>query len=179
MREISQQLDAELDAPRSVTALLYFLTIEHPRITEPIRAVSNEYGDNVRDHILGGNRYFGIPFQLEIVSDDERPPRGRLSVLNIERKVGLAVRLLQSRPLLTIEQYAASDFTAVVDDEEEAKLPIGTPVVEYRAPFLTLVNLTGNAMWVEGDIASFVADISREPASPIRATQDRFPGLFR
>jgi hypothetical protein len=78
---------------------------------------------------------------------------------------------------MTIEVYAAADFgTDLVDN---AHVPTGTPTVEYRAPFLTLINVKASAMWVEADIASYVADISQISASPWMATQDKLPGLFR
>jgi hypothetical protein len=178
-RAFSPKFVAALNGPTSEAALLYFLTIRHPKLAEPITVVSNEHADNVGDHMLDGDRYYGVPFQLTVLSDDDQPPRGHLSVLNIDRRVGLAAKAMRTRPLVTVKQFAAADFSADQDPDLKARTPIGTPTPEYVAAFMTLTNLKGNALWVEGDLASYVADVGREPASPVRATQDRLPGLFR
>lgn len=178
-RLISAALLAALDGPRSAAALLYFVTLTHANLDQPIRVVANEFGDNVGPHILAGTRYENVPFQLKIMQDDGTPPRGQLSILNVDPAIGRAVRAMGSRPSLAIAQYAAADFSADLDPTTGCHIPIGTPSLEFEAPYLTLVNIKVDALWVSGDIASYLADISQEPASPLRLTQDIFPGPFR
>lgn len=177
-RSIPVALEASLDSQQSAAALLYFITIQHPRLTDPVRAVSSPYADNVGAHVLGGGHFHAIPFRLALVSDDDRLPRGRLEVLNYGLEVGRAVLAMRTRPRLTIEAYAAADFTVATSGEPPAHQPIGTPTRVYRAPYLTIVNVSGST-WISGDIASYGPDLSKEPASPMRATEDILPGLFR
>jgi len=177
-RDIPISLDASLDDQVSADATLMTVTIVHPTLTVPVRAVSSPFGDNVGDHIIAGQRYYGIPFKLTIVSDDDRPPRGRLELLNYGLIVGRAVLAMKSRCRLTIELYAAADFTEDRFGDPPAHQPIGTPAPIYRAPWLTLINVSGQT-WITGDIAPYGPDLTVEPASPVRATQDILPGLFR
>lgn len=54
---------------------------------------------------------------------------------------------------------------------------LGTPPIEYTANHLFLVNVSVNAMTVTGDVVSW--DYTQDTWPARRATQDRYPGLFR
>ncbi|MGD9767975.1 MAG: hypothetical protein AB7U62_10040 [Pseudolabrys sp.] len=177
-RDIPLELENSFDDQVSADAAIQALTIVHPSLSDPVRAVSSPFGDNVGDHFIGPQRYYGIPFKLVIVSDDDRPPRGTLELFNYGQIAGRAVRAMKSRCRVTIEMYAAADFTVEMSGDPPAHQPIGTPRRIYRAAWLTLVNVSGQT-WITGDIASYGADLSVEPVSPVRATQDILPGLFR
>lgn len=177
-RDIPLSIENALDDQVSAEAVVQMITIVHPGLSDPVRAVSSPFGDNVGDHFIGPDRFYGIPFKLVIVTDDDRPPRGRLELFNYGQKVGRAVRAMKSRCRMTIEMYAANDFTVEMTGDPPAHMPIGNPRRIYRAPWLTLVNVSGQT-WVTGDITSYGPDLSVEPVSPVRATQDILPGLFR
>jgi hypothetical protein len=177
-RSIPVEIEDSLDQQESDAALLYFLTITHPSLSEPVRAVSSPYGDNVGDHILNSQRYYGIPFRLTLVSDDERASRGQLEVLNYEMRIGHAVLAMKTRCRITIEVYPAADFDAEASGDPLVRNPVGVPERVYRSPHLTLVNVKGQT-WVSGEIRHYGPDVSTEPASPMRATEDILPGLFR
>lgn len=171
-------IEASLDRQESDAAMLVFATITHPKLTEPIRAVTSPFADNVGAHVLNGVRYEAIPFHWQMMSDDERPPRGTLGMLNYQNEIGRQVRAMGTRCRITIELYAAAEWSAVESGDPPARQPIGIPTCLYRSPQTTLVNVHGDT-FIQGDLAPYGPDPTTEPASPQRATQDRFPGLFR
>ncbi len=70
------------------------LTISHPRLSVPIRVTDNDV-----DLVSGGDTYLACPFFLELPSDEEdRPPRARLRIDNVDRNQVRAVRLADSAP---------------------------------------------------------------------------------
>jgi len=168
MREVSTSLRAGFEAPASADVPLIFLTIGHPNLSDDIRVV----GD-VRDFVRDGKLYQHAPFEIELLTDDERPPRGKLSIQNVDRQIGEAVRLIGTAPTAKIELLSSVDF----DLTQDPRVALGTPVIEYEAAYLRLRNIAVDALQVTADIMSF--DYSQEPWPAIRATKSRLPGLFR
>lgn len=170
-RVLPAQLRTEVDQPWTGEFLAIFAVVSHPDLIEPIRAAND-----VVDYILGGLRYTGVPFEMEALTDGERPPSGRLRIHNVDRRLGEVVLALKSPPRLRIDIYAGSDW-GPKDTGQNARLPIGTPVPWYSAPGLRLRNVTVDAMAVSGEVVSY--DPTSEPWPSVRATRDRLPGLFR
>lgn len=178
-RDIPIAAEDSFDAQRSADAVVVLLTLEHPRASEAVTLASSPYGDNAGNHRMDGVLYGGIPFKLVDVSDDDREPRGRIEILNYQFKIGQFLESLKTRPRLTIEHYLGRDFDAALTGDPAAHEPLSgvTPRRIYRAAWLTLVNVKIGT-WVTGDLASFALDMAQERASPLRATQDKFPGLY-
>ncbi|MDP1602997.1 MAG: hypothetical protein Q8M03_06990 [Legionella sp.] len=178
-RDIPLDAETSFDSQRSAQAVVCFLTVQHPRLSEPATVASSPYGDNVGNHRFNGVLYGGIPFKLVDVSDDDREPRGRLEMLNYQFKPGQMIEALKTRPRVTIEHYLARDFDPALTGTPPAHEPLAgvAPRRTYRAAWLTLVNVKVGT-WVTGDLASYALDMSRERASPMRATQDIAPGLY-
>lgn len=174
-RSIPQAIANELEATASGVPLLFFLTVRHPAVAEIHRLVSNEYGDKIDDHVYGDELFQGVPFNFALPTDDDRPARTRLGMLNINRAVGRFVLSLPSACTVKCEVIAGSDFTEHKDSDQDAHLPIGTPTVIYSVEHLELRNVVGDAMWVEGDLSP--PDLSGEPAIALRTTPDFVPGL--
>lgn len=167
-RSISDALLAEMVQPQSGVLLLQFAEISHPSLALPIRVVSD-----VKDYVWGGETYSGVPFRLELLSDGERPPRGAITIQNVDRRIGEMARALATPPHLTITLLSSDDFDLTADPRTET----GTATVEYQASHLRLKKIRADAIAVQAEIMSF--DPSAEPWPQTRATKDRLPGLFR
>jgi hypothetical protein len=169
MRTFSVGFRNELEASSSGEVFPIFLTITHPNLDLPLRLVSD-----VVDYVWQGNTFTGFPFEITLISDEDRPPSARLRVQNVNQRIGSAVLVLQSSPRIQLDVLAASDFTEPVN---RVRTEIGTPVVEYSAPRLRLRQVRCDAMMVEGELWSW--DLSQEPWPAIRTTKDKTPALYR
>jgi hypothetical protein len=151
---------------------LVFLTISHPLLLEPIRVVLDD-----KDFIFGGETYTGFPFDIEILSDDEKPPTARLAIQNVDSRIGEAIRSLITPPRLKIQLLSSSDFDLSLDPREEwgGGSPGATAV--YTADKLFLTNVQVDVLTVAGNIEGW--DYLQRVWPGVRAQQDIFPGLFR
>lgn len=167
------RIDAEaqrltLENESSPHALLAFLTIEHPSLATPIRVVSD-----VMSYQVGGVIFEGIPFGIKQLTDNEAGPRTQISVQNLDRRIGEALRRSTERAKVRLEVRSSADFNLAVDPRTEiaATAPI------YSFAYFELINVEGDVAQLVGDVE--LQDYSVEPWPNVRATQDRLPGLFR
>jgi len=175
--ELPSGIAAELDSQRVALPVVIFMTVRHPRLSAPVRVVSSPFGGNVGNHVLDGSLYAGIPFKLVEPDADGNAGPGRIDIFNFENQIGYFVEFLKTRPLVKFESYVARDFASALTGDPPARQPLGAPRLLSRFDWLTFVNVqTGT--WVSADIVSYGVDPERERASPMLATQDRFPGLF-
>lgn len=168
-RTISASLKRTINRQEEDEALICFLTITHAMISEPVRVCS----DTV-DYVWGGNTFIGFPFDLQLLSDNDDPPTAKLSIQNVDQKIGEAVQLLDSPARLRIDVLAASWFNPSATPRVAIS---GTPTPDYTADKLFLTNVKADALAVTADIVSW--NYTQEIWPGIRATQDRLPGLFR
>ncbi len=148
-------------------ALLGFLVITHDTLVEPIRVVSDPF-----DYRRGGHLYTGLPFEWSLVTDTEAAPRAKLRIPNIDRRIGQAIRRASTRPRLALEVLSEADF----DLSAVPRIERSTPVQIYAFAHFELSQISADALAVEGQVQLF--DPSGEPWPSVRATEDRFPGLF-
>lgn len=153
------------DAP---DAMLVFLTIVHPNVSDAIRVVSD-----VMDYVVAGKTFIGMPFDYQMLSDDESAPQAQIRMQNVDRRIGIALLAENSRAQLTLTIRSSADFNLTVDPRTE--VVANTPVYEFRQ--FDLVDLTVNAVEITGRV--MLRDYSQEPWPGLRATQSRVPGLFR
>ena len=144
------------------------MTIGFCILTTPIRVVNDP-----KDHTYGGETYTGFMFDIEILSDTDQPPRAQVSVQNVDRQIGEALRQTTDPIRCTITICPGSEFDQTVDPRTE----IGTAAVVYQATDLYLVDVEVDAMYVRGVLMLW--DYSQEQWPSVMATQDRMPGLFR
>jgi hypothetical protein len=166
-RDLSPDFRDAIEASQTTETVVIFALIEHADLAEPIAVNS----DTV-DYIYNGIVYYGCAFALSLLTDDDQPPRAQASVENVDERIGNAIRTLADTPTIKIEILVKSDF-----DDEIPRNPIGTPGVEYSAPFLKLRNVKGNALELTGDLVGY--DPTAEPHPAVRSTQDKLPGLYR
>lgn len=167
-RTIALSLRQELEKQESAEAILCFVAISHPTLTDPLRFVSSPV-----NHVWGGNTYLGCVFDWQLMTDDDTPPTSRITVQNVDRIAGRYVRTLNSPARIRIDALVASDFDESTDPREE----FGTPTAFYTANHLYLVNVAGNNVDIQGELRSW--DYVQESWPAVRATQSRLPGVYR
>lgn len=167
-RPIDATVRAGLEAPESADALLAFITITHPLLPEPIRAVSD-----VMDYVVDGNTFVGLPFEFGLLTDGDGPPMTEIRVQNVDARLGRALFGLSDRASVTLEIRSSADFDLSVDPREE--LPGGSVIYAFTG--FDLIDVTVTNSDVSGRV--MLRDYSQEPWPGLRCTQSRVPGLFR
>jgi hypothetical protein len=130
-------------------------TISHPTISEPIRLVC----DTV-DIVSNGNTFIGFPFEFTLPSDNEAPPRGRIRIQNVDKRLGQVILSLETAVNLQLDVILRSDPD--------------TLQVSYKR--LKIRNITGDAVAIEGEIG--VQDYTTLQWPRSRAIKSVLPGLF-
>lgn len=176
-RGFSTTIRAALEGPRTSEAPLIFLTIEHAALDAAIRIVSDVATTNgvPVTYTHRGASFTAMPFDVELLSDDDGAPKGKISVQNVDRAIGEAILALQTRVTLTIEIVPASEFNLTVSPRVPLVGNHAIPI--YRAIGLTLRDVSVDAMGATGEIVSLEDDI--EPWPYLRVTQALLPGLYR
>ena len=169
-RNITLSFRLSSEANFADEVLLCFLTISHPTLIDPIRVV----GDT-KDFIYGTKTFIGFPFEITLLTDDEQAPTAKLTIQNLDPRIGDTVRVLQSPPRLKIELIYSSDFVLTNDPRTEVGSP--APTVIYRADKLFLTNIEVDILAVTANIVGW--DYLQRVWPGVRAQQDIFPGLFR
>lgn len=137
-------------------AFLILLTIAHPDLETPIRVSSDSLDTQSR-----GNDFIAFPFELSLPDDeDNRSPRARLVIDNIDRTVLKTVRQLTSSPTVLIEIVRAAE----------------PDTVEARFEDFRFVNISYDSRVVEGDLT--IEDFTTEPYPAASFSPSFFPALF-
>jgi hypothetical protein len=171
-RNVTLSVRKELEAQFSPEANLIFLTISHALLAQPIRVVND-----TKNFSYAGNTFTGFPFDIQIYSDDEQPPKAQLVIQNIDSQIGDSVRTLTTPPRLKLEMCSTLDFNINVDPRVE--LSGGSPptAVMYSFDKAFLTNVKVDFLSVSADIVGW--DYLQRVWPGVRATQSLFPGLFR
>jgi hypothetical protein len=172
-RTIPQSVRREIDRQESPEFYLTFLTITHRTLVEPIHTVSDPKPFILKDASAIARTHLAYKFGIQILSDGENMPEARLTIQNIDRRIGEAIQNADEPARILIEVCAASEFDLTVDPRVE----LTTAERFYSADQLILHGVEANPIQLTGSIRSF--DYTQELWPGIRATQDRFPGLFR
>jgi hypothetical protein len=132
------------------------LTFEHADLAESVRLTSNP--EVTTSH---GSTFLPFPFRLSRPDElEEGTGRGRIVVDNVDRRIMVALRSIETEPTVTIE-------TVRVDDPD---------VDEHPMPALTVLDVDIGVFDVTLDIG--YPDDDDAPASNRRFTPSRAPGLW-
>lgn len=155
-RSISLTAKQAINAPETSEAFLVLLTIDHADIDPPIRVSSDAV-----DTISRGNTFVAFPFELSLPDDtDDRPPRARLSIDNVDRKIVKAIRSINSAPSVLMEIVRGAD----------------PDIVEAAFPDFQMREIAYDALVVEGALT--VEELEGEPYPARIFSPADFPGLF-
>ena len=155
-RAVSSLTRQALYAAETGEAFLILLTLGHASLTQPIRVTSDAVTTASR-----GNDFAPFPFDLLLPDDqDNRSPRARLVIDNVDRQIVEAVRSLSSAPAVLIEIIRAA-----APDTVEAQF------VDFK-----LTNVAYDAQRVEGFLT--IEDFTAEPFPAATFSPGAFPALF-
>lgn len=166
-RSVPASVQADLERSSSPDALIWFLTITHENLSEPIRVVSDVF-----DYLIDGDLFRGIVFDAVPLTDSDQPPSTQLRVQNVDRRIGEALREATGRATVEAVARTTADFDLSLDPREA----VGAASVIYAFRHFELVDVEVNVSEITGRL--MLADYSQEPWPSIRATADRCPGLF-
>lgn len=179
-RDFDTSYLTELNSRRSAELQLVFITISpiSPQNFTTIRVVNDGSAPGGRpiEFIRDGETWVGVPFQIKLLTDDDRPPRGSIGVLNVNQEIGLALDGLTSSPRVKIELFRSTDFQRrAAPDDHQFDLISGRES-KLTADYLRLRNIDVDGVWAQADLVSW--EVASEPYPGVRATQNRLPGLF-
>jgi hypothetical protein len=166
-RDLGNDFRRMLEAESAGRMVVMVAIFSHDDLDTPIRIVN----DTV-DWMIGGNLYYGAPFECDLVDDTDGVPRARISCQNADRRVGLSVEDLVETPTVTIRLYDSNDF----DLDVEPRVETGTATVEYEAGDLEFTGIEITLAEVSGDLV--LRDYGTEPWPKLIATPELCPGLF-
>lgn len=147
-----------IEAWKSGDTEIVLIEINH-EVMEEVLYVAN----NNEDITSNGQVYIGFPFKIELPSETDGPPVGKIGIQNVDTELGkdiLAMRGLDPASM-RMKVVLASDPDSVW--------------LDYKN--FSLRNVTGNAIQITADIDK--RESGREDWPARRATQDRFPNLYR
>ena len=153
--EISENLKQDAWANESDLPLV-LLTISHASLAEDIRVVNNK-----KAITSNGLEYIAFPLQIQLPdSKEDAQPSAKITISNVSREIGQAIRLISTPPSLTIQ---------VVRQE--------TPdVVEARFVGMIMTNVKYNMMTVTADLA--FEDLTREGYPYLKFSPSIFKGIL-
>lgn len=169
MRTVSLAMLQAMFAPETDDYPILLLTITHDDLQEPIRVSSDptQRVEETDEKVVYGTvsrqeQYVFFPFEMALPDDqEERAPRTRLIIDNVDREIVKAVRTAQGgAPRVQIEIVMASD----------------PDTVEAELPDFDLRDVRYNVLTVEGDIT--LDSLAAEPFPAGSFDPARFPGLF-
>ena len=136
--------------------LLALLTISHVDLAVPIRVVHNQV-----DVVSRGNTFTAFPFNLVLpTSEPDSPPKAQLTIDNVSREIGQAIRTISSAATVLIEVVRIKALDTL----------------ELSFPTLKLQNVRFDVAKVTGDLVS--EDLQLEPYPAHTFSPAEFPGLF-
>ena len=135
---------------------LPLLTLSHPALPDDIRVVYNTEPVTSRGEI-----FLDFPFDVRLPSQqDDAPSRARITIDNVSREIGQAIRQITTPLDVLIEIIRAAD----------------PDTVEKQWPNFTMRNVRWDAGQVSGDLV--LEDFTEEPYPAGRFTPASFPGLY-
>jgi len=169
-RNVTLSIRKELEAEFSPEANIIFLTITHALLSVPITVVND-----TKDYVYRGITFTGFPFDIQIYSDDEQPPKAQLVIQNVSVQIGQTIMSLTTPPRLKLELCSTLDFNIGVTPVVE--LVPGSTTVAYQFDQAFLTNVKVDFLQISADIVGW--DYQQRVWPGVRATQNLFPGLFR
>ncbi len=155
-RNVSATLKQAIFAQETDEAFIVLLTISHSDLSVPIRVSSDS-----TNTVSRGDTYIAYPFDLSLPADsDERPPRARVAIDNVDRVLVTAIRSITGAPTVLMEIVRASDLETV----------------EVSFPDFQLKDVRYNALVVEGDLV--IEAFEEEPYPADIFSPANFPGVF-
>lgn len=139
--------------------VIMLLTVTHASLSPTTqRFARNTVGNDI---VSNGNTFTGVPFELDFVSDDEEAPVARLTAVNVDRQLGIALEGLVTAAKCKIQVVLASSPNTIEREAQELELR--------------------NCKWDSGVLTAEItqAPYAQEPFPKYRTNPRDFPSLFR
>ena len=155
-RALSTAAKQAIFAPETDEVFLILVTISHPQLPAPLRAVNNTVNVTSR-----GDVFTAYPVRIDLPGESaDEVARVQLQIDNVDRLILDTLRTLSEPPTVTVEVIMAS-----------------TPDTVEAGPFaMTLHSAPYDALTVTGELA--FEDILNEPFPGDTFSPALFPGLF-
>lgn len=171
-RHITPADALDLQSEASPHALLAFVTIRHPNLTEPIRAVADPFDylvtEDGQTHL-----YRGLPFEIRPPTDSDREPVTQMRVPNVTPLIGEAIRESSVRAQVSLAVRSTADFN--LSQSPRVELAVRAPI--YSFAHFELTDVEADMLELSGTLS--LRDYAQEPWPSTRATEGRCPALFR
>lgn len=155
-RVISTTARSALYGSETDEVFVILLTLDHADLAEPVRVCSDAVDVESR-----GETYVAYPFSLSLPDDeDNKSPRARLVIDNIDRQIVAVLRGLETAPSLTMEIVRAADPDTVEAAFEDFKL----------------ARVTYDSHVIEAELT--IEDFTAEPYPAASFSPSLFPGIF-
>ena len=135
---------------------LILLTIAHASLSESIKVVNDK-----QNIISNGLEYIGFPFEIILPdSKEDSQPSAKLTINNVSREIGVAIRSISTPPSVTI---------TIIRQE--------TPnVVEAQFVGMRLNNVKYDVLTVSADLQ--FEDLTREEFPALKFSPSIFKGIL-
>lgn len=171
-RSFAAAFRADFEAPHAQQVVLIFVKLYSRDWATPIYVVND-----VVNYTWNGIVWTGFPFDIELLEDLDKPPRGKLTVQNVDRVLGESIQGLVYSPYIDFYVMSSGDWNTAIDVTSNSRLPIGTPTVEMQALMMKLWEITVTPVTVEATFGP--DDVTQEFWPQTRCTKQNTPGLFR
>lgn len=142
--------------PDTADVWLVLITIAHASISPSIRVVNN-----MEDVVSNGDTFVGFPFDVMLPDDtDDAPPAAKLTIDNVSREIGEAIRAITSAPTVSIQIVRAA----------------APNTVEQSWSGFSLRNVKWDAGKVAGDLV--LENFTDEPYPAGNFSPASFPALY-
>ncbi len=155
MTDISDELKQDAFSNESDLPLI-LLTISHPSLSEDICVVNNKLAIT-----SNGQEYIAFPFDITLPdSKEDSQPSAKLTICNVSREIGQAIRSISTPPSVTI--------TIVRQDTPD--------VIEAQFVGMRLNNVKYDMMTVTADLE--FEDLTREEYPSLKFSPSIFKGIL-
>lgn len=160
-RNLSARFRRQLFKPFRDEDYRVLLTIDHESFNEPYHFVSGDPNE-FKTLISNGTVFTTFPFEINLLSDDDRDPQATLAIQNVDDRIGSTILDLSEETLTVTIQVV---------------LRVDPDTIEYEAVNLELVDIEINAIAITGKLA--IRGLSTEPCPGRRVTNATSPVFFR
>ncbi len=156
-RVLSSAMLQDIYSQQTGEAVLVLLTLDHTDLGSPLRVSSDAV-----DTVSNGDTFVAFPFDIVLPDEpeDDRSPRARLRISNVEQDITDTLKTISGAPTITMQIIRAS----------------APDTIEVSWPDFKLREATYDSLYVQGELT--LDDFMLEPYPADIYAPSTFPGLF-
>lgn len=163
----------ELERGSTGEVMTFFVSITHPEMSDDINLVVEGY-----DYSWNNKTWHKSYFEMELLSDDDTPPKAQFSFPNVNRAAMARLSDVVQPCRIAFYVLPVSYFDLSITDPDTPRTVLPGVVVEpiYAASALFLTGIKADPIMVTGSIRSW--DYRTEMWPNVRATKLLTPGVY-